>query len=140
MWVGDTVYFLSDRAGAVTLFAYDTRSGAVRQVIPNEDGFDIQSASAGPGAIVYDQLGALRLHDLASGQTRAVSVALAADLPQLRPRFEKVEARQILHAALSPSGKRVLFEAHGEILAVPAEKGDRRTRTTNSGCRRGPET
>jgi tricorn protease len=129
MWVGDTVYFLSDRAGAVTLFAYDTRSGAVRQVIPNEDGFDIQSASAGPGAIVYDQLGALRLHDLASGQTRAVSVALAADLPQLRPRFEKVEGRQILHAALSPSGKRVLFEAHGEILAVPAEKGDVRNLT-----------
>jgi len=129
MWVGDTVYFLSDRAGPVTLFAYDTRGAAVRQLIPNESGFDIQSASAGPGAIVYDQLGALRLYDLASGQTRRVEVTLAADLPQLRPRFEKVEGKQILHAALSPSGKRVLFEAHGEILAVPAEKGDVRNLT-----------
>ncbi|HVD76129.1 MAG TPA: PDZ domain-containing protein [Vicinamibacteria bacterium] len=129
MWVGDTVYFLSDRAGPVTLFAYDTRAAAVRQVIPNPDGFDIQSASAGPGAIVYEQLGALRLYDLASGQTRAVEVQLAADLPQLRPHFEKVEGKQVLHAALSPSGKRVLFEAHGEILAVPAEKGDVRNLT-----------
>jgi tricorn protease len=129
MWVGDTVYFLSDRAGPVTLFAYDTRTAAVRPVIPNEDGFDIQSASAGPGAIVYDQLGTLRLYDLASGQTRRVEVTLAADLPQVRPRFEKAEARQILHAALSPSGKRVLFEAHGEILSVPAEKGDVRNLT-----------
>lgn len=129
MWVGDTVYFLSDRAGPVTLFAYDTRAAAVRQVIPNEDGFDIQSASAGPGAIVYDQLGALRVYDLASGQTRRVEVSLAADLPQLRPHFEKVESKQVLHAALSPSGKRVLFEAHGEILAVPAEKGDVRNLT-----------
>src|SRR5712692_2460983 len=129
MWVGDTVYFLSDRAGPVTLFAYDTRAAAVHQVIPNEDGFDIQSASAGPGAIVYDQLGALRLYDLASGQTRRVEVSLAADLPQLRPHFEKVEGKQVLHAALSPSGKRVLFEAHGEILAVPAEKGDVRNLT-----------
>jgi tricorn protease len=129
MWVGDTVYFLSDRAGAVTLFAYDPRAGSVRQVLPNDDGFDIQSASAGPGAIVYDQFGALRLYDLASGQTRAVNVTIAADLPQLRPRFEKVDGRQVLHAALSPSGKRVLFEAHGEILAAPADKGDVRNLT-----------
>lgn len=126
MWVADTIYFLSDRAGAVALFAFDTRAKTVRQVIQNQDGFDIQSASAGPGAIVYDQFGALRLYDLASGQTRQVPVTLAADLPQLRPHFEKVEGPQILHAALSPSGKRVLFEAHGEILAVPAEKGDTR--------------
>ena len=129
MWVGDTVYFLSDRAGAVTLFAYDTRAGSVRQAIPNAEGFDIQSASAGPGAIVYDHFGALGLYDLASGQARHLDVTLAADLPQLRPRFEKVEPPQILHAGLSPSGKRVLFEAHGEILAVPAEKGDTRNLT-----------
>ena len=68
LWVGDTVYYLSDRAGAVTLFAYDTRARTVRQAIPNADGFDIQSASGGPGAIVYDQFGALRLYDLASGR------------------------------------------------------------------------
>jgi tricorn protease len=129
MWVGDTVYFLSDRAGPVTLFAYDTRARTVRQAIPNEGGFDIQSASAGPGGIVYDQFGALRLYDLASGQARRVEVTIAADLPQLRTHFEKVEGKQVLHAALSPSGKRVLFEAHGEILAAPAEKGDVRNLT-----------
>jgi tricorn protease len=133
MWVGDTVYFLSDRDGAVTLFAYDTRGGAVRKVVPNDGGFDIQTASAGPGAIVYDQFGALRLYDLASGQTRRVDVTVSDELPELRPRFEKVEGPQILHAALSPSGKRVLFEAHGEILSVPAEKGDTRNLTRTPG-------
>ena len=133
MWVGDTVYFLSDRAGARTLFAYDTRTRAIRQVVANEGGFDIQSASAGPGAIVYDQFGALHLYDLASSQTRRVAVTLAADLPQLRPHLEKLQSKQILHAALSPSGKRVLFEAHGEILAVPAEKGDVRNLTRSPG-------
>jgi tricorn protease len=133
MWVGDTVYFLSDRAGAVTLFAYDTRAEKVRQVIPNHEGFDIQSASAGPGAIVYDQFGALRLYDLASGATRRVDVTIAADLPQIRPRFETVDPEQILHAALSPTGKRVLFEAHGEILSVPAEKGNTRNLTRTPG-------
>jgi tricorn protease len=133
MWVGDSVFFLSDRAGPVTLFAYDTRTGAVRQALPNADGFDIQSASAGPGAIVYDQFSALRLYDLASGRTRTVEVTVPAERAHLRPHIEKVEGPQILHAALSPTGKRALFEAHGEILAVPAEKGDTRNLTRTPG-------
>ena len=52
MWVGDSVYFLSDRDGPVTLFAYDTKTGSVTKLL-NNDGFDIDSASAGPGGIVY---------------------------------------------------------------------------------------
>ena len=65
MWVGDTIYFLSDRSGPVALFAYDTKSREVKQVVKN-DGLDIKSASAGPGAIVYEQFGSLHLFDLKS--------------------------------------------------------------------------
>jgi len=133
MWVGDSVYFLSDRNGPVTLFAFDVKTGAVREVLKNEGGFDVQSASAGPGAIVYDQFGELRLLDLASRTTRTVPVTISADLPQVRAGFRKVEPGQILHVALSPSGKRVLVEARGEILSVPAEKGDARNLTRSPG-------
>jgi tricorn protease len=133
MWVGDTVYFLSDRDGPFTLYAWDTKSAAVRKLLANDDGFDIQWAAAGPGAIVYDQFGSLRLYDLASGTTRTLEVRVASELPQLRPTIEKVEPPQILHAALSPSGKRVLFEARGEILTAPAEKGDVRNLTRTPG-------
>lgn len=133
MWVGQSIYFLSDRGGRVTLYAYDTQSKAVRQVIQNPDGFDIVSASAGPGGIVYDQFGSLHLYDPATGATHAVPVTIAADLPELRPHFEKVEPRQILHAALSPSGKRALLETRGEILSVPAEKGSARNLTRSPG-------
>ena len=133
MWVGDIVYFLSDRAGATTLFAYDTITHTIGQVIPNEDDFDIQSASAGPGGIVYDHFGTLEIYDTGSGTTRRVDVTIAADLPQVRPRLEQVSPEQILHAVLSPTGKRVLFEAHGEILSVPAEKGDTRNLTRSPG-------
>ena len=51
----------------------------------------------------------------------------------MRPRFEHVAPDHVLHAAVSPTGKRVLFEAHGEILAVPAEKGDVRNLTRSPG-------
>ncbi len=119
MWVGDTVYFLSDREGRFTLFAYDTRTAVVRRVVDN-DGFDIASASAGPGAIVYSQLGSIHLYDLATGKGSAVPIRIAADLPELRPHFGRITPEQILGADISPTGKRAVFEAHGDILSVPA--------------------
>ena len=133
MWVGGTVYFLSDREGPVTLYAYDTAAKTVRKVLDNPDGFDLVSASAGPGGIVYHQFGSLHLYDFATGKATRVPVTLSADLPERRPHFEKLVPRQILHAALSPSGKRALFETRGEILSVPAEKGDARNLTRSPG-------
>ncbi len=53
-------------------------------------------------------------------------------MPQVRPHFEKVE-KQILSANISPTGQRAVFEAHGEILTVPAEKGDIRNLTNSPG-------
>ncbi|HEY3817824.1 MAG TPA: PDZ domain-containing protein [Polyangiaceae bacterium] len=133
MWVGNTVYFVSDRNGPYTLFGYDVGSAAVKELVHNPDGLDIRNASAGPGAIVYEQLGELHLFDIATGAQHRVPVTVSADLPQVRPRFEHVSPDQILHAAVSPTGKRVLFEARGEILAAPAEKGDVRNLTRSPG-------
>ena len=133
MWVGDTVYFTSDRNGPRTLFAYDTKSGNVRELEHNPDGFDIKSASSGPDGIVYDQFDELRVFDLASGKSHPVPVTISADLPQVHPRFVHLEHDDFQNVALSPSGKRVLFEAHGEILSVPAEKGDIRNLTRSPG-------
>ena len=82
MWVGDTIYFLSDRDGPVGLFAYDVKARAVKPVIENPAGFDIKSAQAGPGGIVLDQFGTLKLYDTASGQTHTVPVTLDGELPQ----------------------------------------------------------
>jgi tricorn protease len=129
VWIGDTVYFLSDQNGPYTLFAYDTKSQKNQQIIENT-GLPIKSASGGPGAIVYEQFGSLHLYDLASHREHAVTVHINADLVQLRPHFEKV-AKHIENADISPTGARAVFEAHGEILTVPAEKGDIRN-ITNS--------
>ena len=132
MWVGDKIYFLSDRSGPVTLFSYDVKTRAVKQLVANE-GFDLKSAAAGPGGIVYEQFGSLHLYDPAKGKEHAVPVRLAADLPQTRPHFEKIGSKQILAADLSPTGARAVFEVRGEILTVPAEKGDIRNLTRTPG-------
>lgn len=129
IWVGNKIYFLSARTEPITLYAYDTDSKKVSRVIENH-GMDIMSASAGPGAIVYEQFGSLHLYDLASEREHEVHVNIRGDFPELRNRFEKV-SDHVLDAEISPTGVRAVFEAHGEILTVPAEKGDARN-ITNS--------
>lgn len=132
MWIGERIYFLSDRTGgAVTLFAYDTRTKKITQVLRN-NGLDIKSASAGPGAIVYEQFGTLHSFDLRSGKARQLDIRVAGDLPAVRSRFVKLESLMIQSAKLSPTGARAVFEARGEILSVPAEKGDWRNLTNTS--------
>jgi tricorn protease len=130
VWFGDTVYFLSDRNGPVTLFAYDTKAKTVKQVVENK-GLDLKSLSIGPDTLVYEQFGGIYLFDPASGKSRKVNIRIAGDLPATRPHFEKA-GDKIQHAAISPTGARAVFEARGEILTVPGEKGDIRnlTRTT----------
>jgi tricorn protease len=131
MWVGGKVYFLSDRNGPFALFSYDAKDKKVEQALAS-NGADIKSASAGPGAIVYEQFGSLNLFDPATGKSKAVAVTVPADLPNVRPHFKKVES-EIASATLSPSGARAVFEAHGEVLTAPAEKGDIRNLTNTPG-------
>src|SRR5258708_32763913 len=128
MWMGEKVYFLSDRNGPFSLFSYDSKSKKVEQALPG-NGADIKSAAAGPGAIVYEQFGSLSLFDPVTGKSKTVSVTVPADLPNVRPHFKKVES-EIETARLSPSGARAVFEAHGEVLTAPAEKGDIRNLTS----------
>ena len=99
MWVGGKVYFLSDRNGPFTLFSYDPKDKKVEQALPS-NGVDIKSASAGPGAIVYEQFGSLNLFDPATGKSKAVAVTVPADLPNVRPHFKKVENEIARRSAL----------------------------------------
>src|SRR6267378_2208297 len=131
MWVGDTIYFLSDRNGPVTLFSYDLKSRQVKQVVKN-DGFDIKSASAASDAIVYEQFGSLHLLDLNSGGDSALSIQLMGDLAEVRPHYQKIEPKRIRFSDISPTGARAVFGVRGEVLTVPAEKGDIRNLTNTT--------
>lgn len=132
MWMGDTVYFLSDRNGAVSLFGYDTKSKSVREMVKNQ-WLDIHSASAGPDALVYEQFGTLHVLEPKTGNDRVVPVRIHADLAEVRPHFKKLEAKQLNGGRLSPTGQRAVFEVRGDILTVPAEKGDVRNLTQTPG-------
>jgi tricorn protease len=130
MWVGDTIYFLSDRNGPVSLFAYDTKTQQVSEAL-HSDGFDFKTASAGPDAIVIEQFGAIKLYNLNTHQARNISIHVTGDLDAVRPHFAKVEPKRIQNFGLSPTGARAVFEAWGEIFTVPTDKGDIRDITSS---------
>src|SRR5215204_5611572 len=85
VWMGDKIYFLSDRNGRnVALYSFDTKTKKVAPVI-NNDGFDLKTVSAGPDAIVYEQFGSINIYNPDSGKTGKVNIILNGDLPQVRP-------------------------------------------------------
>jgi tricorn protease len=134
MWIGDTIYFLSDREGPTTIYACDVAGKSIRRIVdPKDAGGDIKSASACADAIVFEVFGKVHLLDLKSQKSKPVSIHVAADLPSVRSKLSKV-AKAIQGADLSPTGARAVFEAHGEILTVPAEKGDIRNLTNTVGA------
>ncbi|MGH9476671.1 MAG: S41 family peptidase [Terriglobales bacterium] len=132
MWIGNNIYFVSDRNGPFGLFEYNTQAQKVQQLVSTAGQFDITAAGAGQDAIVYSQFGQIHVYNLARHREREVDISVAGDLPQLRPHWENV-AKQIGDFDISPTGERALFEAHGEILTVPGEHGSIRNLTHSPG-------
>ena len=131
VWIGNTVYFRSDRDGEFNVYSYDIGSKEVRALTKFTD-FPVLSLSGRDGKLVFDQSGYLHVYDRSVNAEKKLTVGIAADLLEVRPRYAS-GAKYIRSADISPSGSRVVFDFRGDIVTVPAEKGDYRnlTQTTN---------
>lgn len=131
MWVGDKIFYISDKRGPFGLYSYDTSTGKVAEIVKGE-GFDIKSADAGPGAIVFEQLGSIKLYDLNTKTVKKVDVEINGDFPEVRPQFKALQP-YLANGSISPSGARAAFEARGRVFTVPASKGNARDITKKDG-------
>jgi tricorn protease len=133
MWHGETLYFLSDRDQnkRANIWACDLKRDKVRQVTFFKE-FDVHFPSIGPEDIVFENAGRLYLLDLQTEKYREVEIRVVTDRATLKPHSENV-SNYIHSATISPSGKRVLFAARGEIFSAPAEHGVVRNLTRTSG-------
>ncbi len=131
MWAGNNVYFLSDRKGEFNLFQYDPGTGNVTQ-LTNYPDFPVLNASTDGKTIIMEQGG--RLHTLVpgSGTVSDLKIGISADLLELRPRYAD-GTNNIRSMAISPSGSRIVMDYRGDILTLPAEKGDPRNITETTG-------
>ncbi len=132
VWLGDTVFFLSDRDWAMNVWSFDTASKTVTQRTFFKE-FDCKNLEGGNGTLIFENGGTLHTMDAAGGDAVQLAISLRGDFPWARPHW--VDAGENLRtSALSPTGKRAVFEARGEIFTVPAEKGDTRNLTHTSGA------
>lgn len=132
MWVGGKIYFNSDRNGEFNLFSYDVETADIKQLTSFKD-FPIIKASPGKGKIILEQAGYLHIYDINSSATKKLVIGISADLLELRPRFVQ-GASYIRRVDISPTGARVAFDFRGDIVTVPAEKGDPRNITLTTGA------
>ncbi len=131
MWIGEVIYFLSDRNGEFNLFSYHTASNEVKQLTSYED-FPILSASHQGNKIIFEQAGYLHTFDTGSASASKLTVGIATDLLELRPRYVKGD-EYVRAGHISPSGARAVFDIRGDIFTFPAEKGDARNLTATTG-------
>ena len=130
VWLGDTVYFLSDRDWVMNVWAYDTRSAELRQITQYTE-HDIKTLSGRGSTLAFEQHGYVHTLDTETGSVTRLEIEVRGDFPWAEPRWEDV-AERISSASLSPTGKRALFEARGDIFTVPADKGVPRNLTRSS--------
>lgn len=130
VWMGGKIYFVSDRDWAANVWSYDVASGQLQQLTHFSDA-EVKWLSGGAGALVFEQDGWIHTLDPATGKVTRLDVTVAGDFPWAEARWQDV-ARDVDEASLSPTGKRILFRARGEIFTVPVEHGATRNLTRST--------
>ena len=133
MWIGDAIYFNSDRDGTFNLYRYDLGTHATAEITHYHE-WDVRWPSADAlGQIVYEQGGELHLYDTRNGEDRTVAINVPIDDTTHRPHAVNA-ADNIESHAVSPGGERVAIAARGDIFTVPVEHGVTRNITHSSGA------
>ena len=131
VWTGTDVYFTSDRNGEFNLFRYSTDERNIEQLTDFKD-FPVIYASGDGNKIILEQAGFLHLYNIQTNELKKITVGIATDLQELRPRFVS-GSKYIRTAAVSPSANRAVVDFRGDIITVPKENGDPRNITQTQG-------
>ncbi len=131
LWLGDQIYFLSDKDWISNVWSYSPASGELKQ-ITKFTGSDIKWLGGNGSKLVFEREGYLHLFDLASNESKQLPISINADFPWAETKWEEV-TKSARGVSISPTGKRVIMESRGEIFTAPVENGDARNMTQTSG-------
>ncbi len=133
IWVGDTIYYNSDRDGHFNLYSYHVTSGRTTQVTNNKV-WDVRwPSSDNQNRVVYELNGEIQLLETGSGRSEKLSITVPDEGLARRPSRIPV-AGNMESVGLSPKGERALFVARGDVFTAPIEKGPTRNLTNSSGA------
>lgn len=121
-WIGNIVYFKSDRNGEFNIYSYNQEDKSITQHTEYDD-FGVMSLTSDGNQLIYDQSGYLHIFTPANNSSKKLTIGIATDLLELRPRFVS-GGNYIRGVSISPSGARAVVDFRGEIVTVPEKKGD----------------
>lgn len=130
LWLGDTIYFLSDRDRTSNIWSYTPATEKLKQVT-HFTGSDVKWLGGFGNKLTFERDGYLNLLDLTSYNTRQLEITISGDFPWAETKWEDV-TKSAGSVSLSPTGKRIIMEARGEIFTIPVENGDARNMTHSS--------
>jgi tricorn protease len=131
MWVGDKIFYSSDKDDTLNLYSYDPKSKRTEQ-LTHSTKWDVRWPSTDhKSRIVYESDGELNIFDIATAQSHHISITVPTDALGMRP--SQVSAANAIESfGLSPKGERALFVARGDVFTAPIEKGPTRNLTDSS--------
>jgi len=130
MWVGNKIYFISDRDRTMNIFCYDTTAKTTSKVTTFTE-YDVKFPSLGDNGIVFENGGFIYYFDFATQKSNKIKIIIADD--EVSGRSELKDAsKDINSASISCDGKRVAFDARGDVFSVPAKTGITRNLTKSS--------
>ncbi|MBS4014697.1 MAG: PD40 domain-containing protein [Bacteroidetes bacterium] len=133
VWHGEKIYFASDRDLWLNIYSYHTKTKDIKQLTFHKD-FDVMWPSGNNGQLIYESGGNLYKLDLQTEKAEKITVNIKYDFANTLPYFKNVKDN--IHSySVSPSGKRLLFDARGDIFSVPAKDGTTRNLTQTQGVR-----
>ena len=121
MWINNEIYFSSDRDRTLNIYSYNTETKEVSQITSHSE-FDVRRPSAGHGKIVYEHGGEIWMLNIDTKHTQKVEITIHADAPETRPYLADV-SDEIQDFSISPTGKRALIVARGEVFSIPRSEG-----------------
>jgi tricorn protease len=131
MWIGEEIYFLSDRDRTMNIFVYNTKTKETSKVTGFTD-YDVKFPSANAGRIVFEKGGYIYLLDPSTKKAEKITVTLASDHVYARSEL-KDGGKYVSAASLSPDGKRLVITARGELFNLPAGQGVTKNMTRTPG-------
>ncbi len=132
MWIGNKVYFISDRDRTMNLFAYDFSTKSIEK-LTTFSGYDIKFPGFDNQHIIFERAGELHTFNVKTGELKDINIQIQEDFLNRRTAF-KDASENIQAVSVSPDGKRVVVGARGEIFTVPAKEGITKRITESSGA------
>lgn len=132
LWLGNLIYFLSDRDRTSNIWSFNPETEELKQVT-QYTGSDIKWLAGTGTTLTFERDGFLHLLDLKTKEIRQLDITINADFPWAETKWEDITG-SATNASLSPTGKRILIESRGEIFTIPSENGDSRNLTSSSGA------